>query len=565
MMKILKATMKAVANTTTATKFRVVSRDGGDTASFSPDALNLAKGRHDVKKMTASMVRVKFGDDLVTFNKNTGEVTWNGKTMRLKGHTREWPGDPRRMPNMVFQRDGDVINVWGGYSGLTSAVYGNRYDGTSLKKVLNDLGNAAWASRDLDTTEPMLMINQNTATSIPYAGGSADDVIINIQEGASVQGGEGNDVIVNFAKNVGTLDGGTGDDAVCSVGLASGAINAASGTEDGHVRLVNNMTGGTITLGSGRNVIDASGKELNNVNIIEGAAAKSTALIAKKISGRNLSLAAEQVAVDVRTLAVNLTLGTGANSVVANTAKNVNITSRGVDAFQFGTLNGSLVRAEDSSVINLTKATKNVTFNLGSGANTINASRKVLTSVSISDKEGASTAILAKSITGKAHARSSITLSGSAEGNLVSVGGTIQHADVNTGTGAGDLYAGTIKQAFITMPGQGTFAQTVTLKSNLINSTLKGGGGTNTVTIKGRVDRSSIDLDGGENTLNIRKRVNSLTYTGGNGNDQLTVSGLVSRSHIDTGEGTNRFAAPKIRDVTVHGNTVIVIGGKKQP
>ena len=370
------------------------------------------------------------------------------------------------MPNTVFHRDGDVINVWGGYRGLTSRFYGNQYNGTTFKKVLNDLGNAEWASKDLDTAKPMLMINQYAGSTTPYTGGSADDVIINIQDNASIHGEGGNDTIVNFCKTVGTLDGGDGNDAIYSVGLTSGTIKAVSGTEDGYIKIVNNMAGGTIELGSGRSVLDAAGRTLNNVDIIEGAGARSTALIAKKVIGKNLSFAAEQVAIDLQTVDVNITLGTGANSFVANTVKDAVITSGGVDSFQFKTLNNATIRAAGSSVINITNKAKDSTFDLSTGANTINAARRVLTSVSISDKAGASTAVIAKAIIGKADAQSTVNLKGSEEGSGVSVSGGVNQASIGTGTGAGTLEAGTIRNTVITMGGLGTFAQSVVLKGD---------------------------------------------------------------------------------------------------
>ena len=397
----------------------------------------------------------------------------------------------------------------------------------------NPDGSLAPASGPLDTTKAALYIN-NTAASA--TGGSGNDILINRKEGASVAGGTGDDKIFNFAKTVGTLDGGAGENDIYTVGLTSGTIDTGvASTEDAYVRVLGNMSGGTIKVGLGENIIDASGASLSGVTITDGGTtAKSTELI-------------------------------------ADVAKNKTITSTGNASYQVRILDGATINSSgattgDTEVI-VTGSANKTEFKLGGGENQINATGKTLTSIKVSDLAGASTNILAGSITGTDTDRSSITLLGDAAGsNNVAVSGAINYSGINTGAGEGSLKAGSIANSTIIMDQAGTNMQSIEVKGSVTNTDITTGGGDDSVTIngglsttgtnniklgagadelgvKGAVSGYGIDMGAGDNTTNLGSTVKGVTYTGTTGTDDVNIKGAVSNSTFNLGDGANSFIA----------------------
>jgi hypothetical protein len=122
---------------------------------------------------------------------------------------------------------------------------------------------------------------------------------------------------------------------------------------------------------------------LSEVGISDAANATSTALVAKSITNgvsKAVNIGAAQAAVAVSTLAANLTLGAGKNSLVADTVKGVTITSAGINAFSLKNVSDAAVSATGSggTYLNITGSAKNSEFKLGEGTNHIDAKGKTL-------------------------------------------------------------------------------------------------------------------------------------------------------------------------------------------
>ncbi|SBV92035.1 exported hypothetical protein [uncultured delta proteobacterium] len=544
-MKIMKATMSAAARGTNASTFRMVRRDAGsgDSANFSAEALNLSTANKNAK-FTASTMSVEVEGHTFTFNNSTGAMTWDGKKLDFSNFDRIQTFANPLAYDLTFQLN-SAANELAVYS---SGAMSHAFNATTGAQVKSGMG---WeiATGVLDRTKAMIVLNnRNQGTWVGGSlsgpnGGTGNDVIINRKEGTSITGGGGNDQIFNFAKTVGTLDGGTGSDAIYSVGLSAGAITAGSDGSDAYVGLVGVMNGGSVTVGKGKNIIEAAGATLNNISITDGGAGtKSTALMAKIVNGGVLNLGADATGLDVGTLNSNVTLGAGANSLVADKVTGVTVTSSGNDSFQFKDLAGTNINASGSSVVNVTNTAKNAKIKLGSGANTVNAAGKTLTSVDISDTAGASTAILAGSVIGTAAARSKIALNGNGtDGNGLVVSGAITYADINTGSGKGELSAASVTNSILNMGVGGTSAQTVTVKGAMTGSTLKTGNGNDTISIL-TTKNSTVNLGDGDNTY-TGKTAGNLTYSGGAGRDDVHFSGSVVNSSMDLGQGTNSFKA----------------------
>ncbi len=529
MMKILNATMNAAMSGSHMAKFRAVTRDagsGGDSASFSQDALSLS-GMANAKFSTSTMT-AKVGSDDVSFNSKTGAISWGGTKLNLKGVGNALSDD------LVIQKNSDgTFNVHNMTTPANSAKLGA--DG----KMLKDADGKKVDADPLTASDRLVINNKGGAT----AGDAGNDVIINRQAGASLNGGAGNDQIFNFATTLGTVDAGTGDDAVYSVGLRAGTIDTGNGDEKAYVKLLGNLSSTTINVGAGQNVIDAAGKNLDSATITDQAGA-TTALKAKNVSNSTITLQGKKAGLDLNQLADStLTLGTGANSLIADTLKNSTVnTGKGSDnSFQFKTVNAGQINSaqSNSDVINITGSAKKSTFNMGTGGNTLNATGKTLTSVTITDKVGASTSVLAGAIGGTSSDKSTINLVGAGvDGSGVSVSGTINHAQIST-LGKGELYAGAVNNSTVAMSTGTTDDQVVNIKGNLTNSSLSTGKGDDKVFVGGSANKSTVDLGDGDNSLDIVKSVNGLTYRGGSGNDDVRISGAMSNSDIDLGGGTN--------------------------
>ena len=356
-----------------------------------------------------------------------------------------------------------------------------------------------------------------------------NDVVINRMESATASGGKGDDKIFNFAKSGTVLNGGEGDDSIYSVGLSGGKIDTGDGSAE-RVNLIGDMTDGTIKMGTGTNTLDATGKNLKNTKITAGG---STTLTAASIAGGD-----------------GVVLGAGTNAVNAGKVADVIIKSSGDDTYTLGTVDRAKIDTSDavagkSSTVNITGSAKGTEFALGAGTNTINAAGKTLTSVTITDKAGATTDIAAKNISGTDAAKSSITLKGSdaagAENNI-SISGAINHATIETGKGKGILSAGSVSNSAITMDTAGSKEQQAIITGAMTDSTLKTGKGNDVVNL-GSVVRGTVDMSDGDNTFVVTKTSNGLSYTAGAGNDYVEVSGTTSNSSIDLGAGTNTFNA----------------------
>ncbi|MDL2272446.1 hypothetical protein LJC23_05375 [Desulfovibrio sp. OttesenSCG-928-I05] len=420
------------------------------------------------------------------------------------------------------------------------------------KPAYRDLPNTG----SMDAASPFVaVINANGA--MPLMGSSGNDVIINRQNGpvdrssslTNINAGSGDDIIFNFGKNIVSLEGGGGNDAIFSVGLTSGAITAGSSAGDAYVKLINSMTGGSISLGKGRNVIDAKGATLTNTSIADGGdGTTSTALRAKGITGGSVNLGATMTGVDLGTLSSSLTLGAGGNSLVADSVLNATIISTGTDSYQLKNITGGTINSSNSAMIQITGGAKGASFDLGSGANTINATGRTLTSVNITDKAGASTAILAGSITGTAASKSKVALKGNTtDGNGVVAGKAISYADIDTGTGQGHLESGSVTNSILKMGIGGTSVQTVNIKGAMTGNTLETGDGNDDITI-GAAKNSTVKLGGGNNTY-TGKTASNLTYSGGAGQDNLNFTGSIINSDIDLGQGVNSLIAKNALDV----------------
>lgn len=555
--------------------------DSGDTATFSPEAMAMAgmseegaeapqmmlfgvqslssgpSDPFDPVTFTATTASAKLGFDTVGFNSSNGAVTWNGKLLNLSGI-----GDAKT-EDLIFQKEGTGINV---YNGANS--FRLNFDGTQVK---NPDGSLSPASGPLDASKAALYIN-NVASSV--TGGTGNDVLINRKEGASIAGGTGNDKIFNFAKTVGTLDGGAGENSIYTVGLTSGTVDTGStSTEDAYVRVLGNMSGGTIKVGLGDNTIDASGASLSGVTITDGgAAAKSTDLVATSISGGSVTLLGDKAGVKVTTLDSDITFGDGTNSLIADVAKNKTITSTGTASYQVRVLDGATIDSSgattgDTEII-VTGSANKTNFKLGGGENQINATGKTLTSITVTDLAGASTSILAGSITGTDTDKSNITLLGDAAGgNSVEVTGAINYSTINTGAGEGSLKAGSIANSAIIMDQAGTNTQNIFVKGTVSNTDITTGGGDDTVTINGNLSSAAgtntinlgagademqvkgatsgygINMGADDNTLTLGSTVKGVTYTGTAGTDDVIIRGAVASSTFNLGDGTNSFIA----------------------
>ena len=140
------------------------SAASSDTVTFSEAALALAEDI-DSTVFTSTMVKTKFGDDVITFNNVTGEITWNGNKLDLKGNGKIHGnfGDPLKVGDVVFQKDGNIINVY--EPGV--ANFGTFYADTG-KRVINSLGNWEIPSTPLDESKPMLIIHNSWSVTFEH-------------------------------------------------------------------------------------------------------------------------------------------------------------------------------------------------------------------------------------------------------------------------------------------------------------------------------------------------------------------------------------------------------------
>lgn len=487
------------------------SAGAGDTASFSSDALDaLAEQISPVDKMTSSQVVATLDDGgetstIVAFNNKTGAVTWNGNTLNLSGFANTLKDD------VVIKNNNGMIDVYNLTTGKKMTL---NADGT--KQMLDGKADPAAivddSSESASLSTALFINNRGKAAS----AGDANDIMINRQAYASIDAGGGDDKIFNFAATAMYLDGGGGNDSVYSVGLTSNATIDVSVNGNGYVKLLGNMKGGSILLGSEQNFVDASGYTLSGVSISDTAGAKASAVIAKQIIGRSdITLGAAQAAVDTQLLqSSSVAFGSGANSLVASkvtgTATNkVIITGSGVNTYKLGAVTHANISSADakSDAIKITGAVSNSRFDLSGGKNLLDATGQKLSSVSITSQDGANTAtdIRAASIVGKnATDPASILLAGSDAGNSISVTGAITNAVIDTGDGTGSVTAGSVSSVELTMGG----------------------------------DSSAKDQN-----LTIKGKASKLTYTGAKGNDAVIIRGSVSNSSIELGEGDNSFTA----------------------
>lgn len=453
--------------------------EGGDEVNFSPMALSLAG-----TTFSAGSVTTKLGNDSINYNNTTGVVTWNGQKLNLTGI-----GNPAT-DDMTFQKAGAYINVYKG----SDSYRLNLVDGSQVKDANGDV---MAASRTLSSTEGALFINKASNGT----GGDGDDVIINTLANATIDGGKGKDKIFNFATSVTSITGGEGENYIYTVGLTAGTITTGTDTAGSNLKIVGNMTGGTINLGKGDNEVDATGYSLSNVTVNTDAASKNT-ITAKDVSGTNAwKLLGTENTLTVSTLdltgTTGLEFGTGENNLTASLAKGT-ITDKGKGTHTIKTMDGATLNAEDSTAgtsVSITGSAKGATFKMGTGANEINAVGKVLDSVTITDKAvGASTNVMAGSLIGT----STVTLKGNTTvGSSVNVSGTIKGATIDTGAGIGTVTAGSVADSNIKMDMGGADAtriQTLIVKGNVSNTNLDTGAGDDYVSIGGTVTGGTFKL-----------------------------------------------------------------------
>lgn len=534
--------------------------DGGDTVLFSPMALTMsasgASNPFDPTTFSTTSVTTKLGNDMINYNKDTGAVTFNGQKLNLTGIA------DGKADDLVFQKDGGFINVYKG--GATPGTFRLYVDGTQVKNEDGSIKEATKAS--VDGNVSALYLNHAAG------GGAGDDVIINTKETA-VSGGAGNDKIFNYAAGATSIDGGAGKNSIYTVGLSGTAtITTGTGTEDGYLKIIGNMAGGTINLGKGNNEIDATGYSLNNVSINDDVASKSTFIMAKSISGSGtVKLQAEETGLKVSTLESNLEFGTGKNALIADVVKG-NIVDKGAGSYEIKIMDGATIDASGSSSgseIKISGSAKGSTFKLGKGANSINAAGKTLDSVVISDTadNSTSTSVVAGNIIGA----SKITLTGNtATGNSITVSGAIKgvagsEIEIDTGAGKGSLTAGSIANAKIKMDAGGTVAtnvQNVFVKGSVANTDLTTGKANDSVYIGGSVTGGTFSLAEGDDSINIGGAINGATFKLGDGANAfmaksstgvaqtLTNTSISSTGTADTDSTSIIAGAYKVTDAT---------------
>lgn len=566
-MKITTATMNTLAQDHLKS-FRAVQRtDSPETNSFKSDALTLSDGALkaslEATKFSASSVTTKLGDAVITFNNSSGAITWNGKALNLKGIA-----DPLSERTLILQWDetSQSINVFRGddKNGFRLTADGSQ--------VFHADGHLDLHSVAKDKDAASLIIN-NANMENASNGGAGNDVIINRQNTGTISAGGGDDMIFNFGKGAVSLQGDAGNDAIFSVATTGATIDGGEG--DSYIKLAGKMAEGALTMGAGKNIIDATGMSILNTSITAGGS--STALIAKDITSTDpakaITLNSAMVGVDVGTLGASLTLGTGINSVAADNvvgqdaANKITITSKGTDSFQFKTLrfakiDSSTASASTSSVINVTGSAQSSEFALGAGENMLDALGKTLTSVKITDASvGAVTTIRAGSITGTAAAKSEIALKGSGDdavGNGIAVTGAVNYSEIDTGDGTGTITVGSLNNSTLKAGDAGSKSQTIEILGALTNSSVKTGAGADTVTIGGSATNVTLELGNGANEASIAKNAVELAYTGGADADTLTITGSLTNSGgaaIDMGNGANNLSAGSAKGLQYAGGT----------
>ena len=366
---------------TSSTQMRVATRvnDGtsgsGDSTSFSSGALaasnqNIAAG----DKFSASSVSTTLVDGstqtAITFNNASGAISWNGKALNLAGFA------DARKDDIVVKNGASGIDVYNLTTGqqTTLTADGQQQKGSDGKLIVTT---GSWTAASLSVG---LFINNGGSAAVT---GSGNDIIINRQAGANIDADAGDDKIFNMVATATTLKGGAGNDAVYSVGLTTNAtIDTGAGND--YVKLAGSMLkGGTITLGDGYNIVDASGQTLTGVTISDAAGANASALIAGSLAGgTSVTLNAAEAAVDVRTIvSSNITFGTGANSLVADSIKGTaasrsNIMSSGMNTYK---INGAISDANIgggtglSDVMTVKGAISNANIKMGGGTNILDA------------------------------------------------------------------------------------------------------------------------------------------------------------------------------------------------
>lgn len=232
----------------TGTKMRVATRTAsdndagsGDTASFSSGALNYASQNvAATDKITLSSVSAVLVDNQngnaetkISFNNATGALTWEtsagAKTLNLSGFANTLKDD------VVIKNNGTDIEV---YNLTTQEKTTLNANGTLQKdsagKVVVEKG--SWTASDLSVA--LYINNQGKARSTS----NDNDVIINREAGQDINANGGNDKIFNMAAGASKLAGGSGDDAIYSVGLTGDAAGIDVSGGNGYVKLIGGIS-----------------------------------------------------------------------------------------------------------------------------------------------------------------------------------------------------------------------------------------------------------------------------------------------------------------------------------
>lgn len=413
------------------------------------------------------------------------------------------------------------------------------------------------------------------------------------------------------------INGAAGSRNTVHVGALNNATLDLDESADNAVIMKRNSANAVISLGAGKNSVDAGKRTLHNILITSneaeepdpsappdsGATAGSTAIKAGKITadakdGSRIALGGNGNSVSVTGLVRNadIALGTGSNTFAAGSVSNLNLQSGGDNstAAQSVTVKGNATNlnytgSAGKDAVNVGGMMRGGAVNLGDGENAMTVTKGVR-ETGIDAAEDSTNAITAASYWGKGD--SDMALGNG--GNTLNIKGQVRNADISLGGGANTFTSGAmggLKGVTIHVASGTTHAQSVTVMGAANKLTYEGGNGNDAVSVRGNISNSEINLRGGNNSVaaglgdaggqlrgvditaegtgatsiraaSIRNGLNQYTRVSlGDGGNSMSLRGSVSgNTNIDMGTGENRFSSGSILG-TAQRDVQIVAGG----